>query len=179
MGVSMEWHDLLTDSYGRVLEILESVLNGLTEDDLNWQPRHDCNSIGWLTWHLTRQQDAQISALMGEEQLWIKDGWHSKFNRPADPEDSGFGHTKEEVAAFKSPGVQTLLDYQHAALERSKEYFLALTKNDLDRELEEPWFQPLPTVGVRLISIMNDAVLHAGQAAYVRGLLEGKGWQKY
>ena len=179
MGVSMEWHDLLTDSYGRVLEILESVLNGLTEDDLNWQPRHDCNSIGWLTWHLTRQQDAQISALMGEEQLWIKDGWHSKFNRPADPQDSGFGQTEEEIAAFKSPDVQTLLDYQHATLERSKEYFLSLTKNDLDRELDEPWFQPLPTVGVRLISIMNDAVLHAGQAAYVRGLIEGKGWQKY
>ena len=175
----MEWHELLTDSYGRVLEFLENVLNGLTEDDLNWQPRHDCNSIGWLTWHLTRQQDAQISALMGEEQLWIKDGWHSKFNRPADPKDSGFGQTEEEVAAFKSPDVQTLLEYQRAALERSKEYFLTLTKNDLDRELDEPWFQPLPTVGVRLISIMNDAVVHAGQAAYVRGLIEGKGWQKY
>jgi hypothetical protein len=175
----MEWHDLLTDSYGRVLELLENVLNGLTEDDLNWQPRPDCNSIGWLTWHLTRQQDAQISALMVEEQLWMKDGWHSRFNRPADPKDSGFGHTEEEVAAFKSPDVQTLLDYQHAALELSKEYFLTLTKKELDRELDEPWFQPLPTVGVRLISIMNDAVVHAGQAAYVRGLLEGKGWQGY
>ena len=30
--------------------------------------------------------------------------------------------------------------------------------------------QPLPTVGVRLISIMDDAMIHAGQAAYVRGL---------
>jgi hypothetical protein len=175
----MEWQELLIDSYGRVLEFLENVLNGLTEDDLNWQPRHDCNSIGWLTWHLTRQQDAQISALMREEQLWIRDVWHSKFNRPADPKDSGFGHTEEEVAAFKSPDVQTLLDYQRAALERSKEYILTLTKKDLDRELDEPWYQPIPTVGVRLISIMNDAVLHAGQAAYIRGLIEGKGWQKY
>ena len=175
----MEWHDLLADSYGRVLEFLENVLNGLTEDDLNWQPRHDSNSIGWLAWHLTRQQDAQISALMGEEQLWIKNGWYSKFNRPANPQDIGFGHTPEQVTSFKSPDVQTLLDYHRAVLERSKRYLLTLTNDDLDRELDEPWFQPLPTVGVRLVSIMNDAVLHAGQAAYVRGLRQGKGWQKY
>jgi hypothetical protein len=175
----VEWHDLLADGYGRVLESLDNVLHGLSEDDLNWQPSHDCNSIGWLAWHLTRQQDAQISALMGEEQLWNKDGWHSKFNRPDDPKDIGFGHTPEQVAAFKSPDVQTLLDYHRAVLERSKRYFLFLTKNELDRELDEPRFQPLPTVGVRLVSIMDDAVIHAGQAAYVRGLRQGKGWQKY
>lgn len=175
----MEWHDLLADGYGRVLEYLENVLNGLSEDDLNWQPRHDCNSIGWLAWHLTRQQDAQIASLMGEEQLWIKEGWHSKFDRPADPKDSGFGHSPEQVAAFKSPDVRTLLDYHRAVLERSKSYFLTLTKDDLDRELDEPWYQPRPTVGVRLISIMDDAVMHAGQAGYVRGLSQGKGWQRY
>ena len=175
----MEWYDLLSDGYGRVLEFLEHVLDGLTQDDLDWQPHQDCNSIGWLTWHLTRQQDEQIASLMGEDQLWIKDGWHAKFNRPPDPNDSGFGHTAEQVSAFKSPHVQTLLDYHRAVLERSKRYFLTLSKTDLDRELNEPMFQPLPTVGVRLVSIMDDAVLHAGQAAYIRGLRQGKGWQKY
>ncbi len=34
----MEWYDLLADCYGRVLEFLENVLEGLTEDELNWQP---------------------------------------------------------------------------------------------------------------------------------------------
>jgi len=175
----LEWHDLLADSYNRLPEFLENVLRGLSREDLNWQPRDDCNSIGWLVWHLTRQQDAQIAVLMGEEQLWIKDGWHSKFNRTADPEDNGYGHTPEQVAAFRSPDPKTLLDYLQVVVERSKQYFLSLAKDDLDRELEEPWFQPLPTVGVRLISILDDSVLHSGQAAYVRGLLQGKGWQKY
>jgi len=175
----MEWHDLLADGYGRVPEFLKSVLSGLTQDDLNWQPRPDSNSIGWLTWHLTRQQDAQIASLIGEEQLWTKDGWHSKFNRPADPEDTGFGHTPEQASAFKSPDFETLLDYQRAVLERSTRYFLTLSKTDLDRELDEPWFQPLPTVGVRLVSILEDSLLHAGQVAFIRGLRQGKGWQRY
>jgi hypothetical protein len=175
----MEWYDLLADGYGRIPEFMENVLSGLSQDDLDWRPREDCNSIGWLCWHLTRQQDAQIAALMGEEQLWVKDGWHAKFNREPDAGDSGFGHTPEQVADFKSPPVRTLLDYQSAVVDRSKDYFKTLSKPDLDRKLDEPWFQPLPTVGVRLVSIMEDSMLHAGQAAYIRGLRQGKGWQKY
>ena len=175
----MEWNDLLADSYGRILEYLEYVLDGLNQDDLDWQPAEDCNTIGWLAWHLTRQEDAQISSLMGEDQLWISDKWHEKFGMPADESDIGFGHTKEQVAAFRSPDTKTLTGYQRAVLGRAKGYFETLSKTDLDRELQEPWFKPLPTVGVRLISIMNDATLHLGQAAYVRGLRQGKGWQTY
>jgi len=175
----MEWYDLLSDGYGRIIEVMERVLTGLEEEDLNWQPRPDANSIGWLAWHLTRQQDAQISSLTGEEQLWTRDGWCTKFNREADPKDGGFGHTPEQVSAFKSPDIETLLAYTRATVERSRNYFHTLSAADLDRELNEPWFQPLPTVGVRLISILDDSILHAGQAAYVRGLRQGKGWQKY
>ena len=116
---------------------------------------------------------------MEEEQLWIKDGWHARFNLPADPKDSGFGFTPEQVAAFKVPDAETIIDYHRAVLERSKRFFHTLSKAELDRELNEPWYQPLPTVGVRLISILGDSLQHAGQAAYLRGLLQGKGWQKY
>jgi len=65
----MKWKDLIINGYSRIPELLENVLKGLTQDDLDWQPRHDCNSIGWLIWHLTRQQYAQTASLMGKEQL--------------------------------------------------------------------------------------------------------------
>jgi hypothetical protein len=172
----MEWQELMKDGYGRVMEVLEKALDGLTVDDLNEQPHPDCNSMGWLTWHLTRVQDDHIADLMEKDQLWIKDTWHEKFNRAPDPKDIGFGHTSEDVAAFRSPGSRTLLEYHGAVLERSRRYIDTLSLADLDRELNEPWFQPLPTVGVRLISVMSDCLQHAGQVAYVRGLLKGKGW---
>jgi hypothetical protein len=172
----MKWQELMNEGYGRILEVLEQTLDGLTQKDLDVQPNPDCNSIGWLAWHLTRVQDDHIADLIGGEQLWIKTGWHAKFNRDPDPKDIGFGHTSEEVAAFKSPAVQTLLDYHRAVLDRSKQYITNLSPDDLDRELNEPWFQPLPTVGVRLISVLSDCLQHAGQTAYVRGLLKGKGW---
>jgi hypothetical protein len=175
----MEWKDLLGDGYNRIPAYVEHILAGLSGDDLSWRPRPDSNSIGWLIWHLTRQQDAQVSTLMGEDQLWTKDHWHQKFGRPADPEDIGFGDTPEEVAAFKPPGNKVMLDYLSASVKRTISYFRGLSEKDLDRKLNEPQFQPLPTVGVRLVSILIDCIIHAGQAAYIRGLRQGKGWQKY
>ena len=97
----MKWQQLIMDIYVRISQVLEKALEGLATDDLNQQPHPDCNSMGWLTWHLTRGQDRAIADLMGEEQLWIKDDWHARFNRPPDPKDTGFGHSLEDLGAFK------------------------------------------------------------------------------
>jgi uncharacterized damage-inducible protein DinB len=175
----MNWHDLMADGFNRVPEFLKNVLRDLSQKDLDWMPRKDSNSIGWLIWHLTRQQDAQIASLMGEEQIWQKDNWHAKFNRDANPRDIGFGHTPDQIAAFQSPDISTLLEYLRTTTNRTIQFLESLSEEDLDRELDESQYQPIPTVGVRLISILDDSVLHAGQAASVRGMIQGKGWQKY
>lgn len=172
----MEWREMINDGYGRVLQMMQRALDGMTQDDLNEQPKPDCNSMGWLAWHLTRVQDDHIADLMGKEQMWIKEKWHAKFSRAPEAKDIGFGHTPEQVAAFRSPDVDTILAYHRAVLERSKRYISSLSMDDLDRELNEPWYQPLPTVGVRLVSVMSDCLQHVGQIAYIRGLLKGKGW---
>jgi len=175
----MNWQDLIIDGYGRALELLEPSLAGLSQADLDRQPKPDCNSIGWIAWHLTRVQDSQIADLTGEQQVWIQDKWYARFNRDADSEDTGYGHTLEEVAAFKSPAPRVFLEYYRVTLEQTKRYLFSLSLNDLDRQLGEPWFQPPPTVGVRIVSIMADCLQHSGEIAYLRGLLKGKGWLGY
>ena len=172
----MEWPQLITDIYERIAQILEKALDGLTQEDLNQQPHPDSNSIGWLTWHLTRVQDNRIAGFMGKEQLWIKDGWHTRFNRPPDPADIGMGHSSEDVAAFKSPNVNVLLEYHRTVLEQTKQYFVTLSMTDLDRPSDVPKGQPPMTVGARLVGILSDGLQHAGQVAYLRGLFKGKGW---
>lgn len=172
----MQWQDLLLMCYEQPHIHLKEVLAGLAPGDLDWQPGPDCNSIGWLCWHLVRQQDAAISWVMKQQQLWIKDGWHEKFGRPADPLDYGTGHKAEQVAAFKSPPAETFTGYSRAVKERTKAYMLSLTPDDLDREFKVPGMEVTPTVGSWLVMIMSDSLQHAGQAAYVRGLRQGKGW---
>ena len=171
----MEWRELIIDGYDRLPDLMKEVLAGLRMPDLDWQPHRDCNSLGWTAWHLTRVQDSQVAELIGQEQLWINDGWHKKFKRAADAEDTGYGHTAEQVRAFKSPSVKVQLDYLRAVVERTKQYLASLTPSDLDRELNEPWQRPLPTVGVRIVSILADCHQHAGEASYIRGWVKGKG----
>lgn len=169
----MEWQQLIVDIFQRISQALGRALEGLTLDDLNQQLRPDCNSIGWLTWHLTRAQDRAISDLMEEEQLWVKGEWHAKFNRPPDAKDTGYGHSPEDLAGFKSPDVPTLMEYHHAVLERTTRYISNLSETDLNRELDHPRF---PTVGIRLVAVISDNLQHTGQIAYLHGLLKGKDW---
>jgi hypothetical protein len=124
-------------------------------------------------WHLTRVEDGQIADLMGEPDLWTRDGWHRKFDRAADHEDSGYGHTPRQVAAFRSPSAKVQLDYLRATTERTKQYLASLSPSDLDRVLDEPGPDPA-TVGVRLLSILADCHQHAGEAAYIQGLLKAR-----
>jgi uncharacterized damage-inducible protein DinB len=169
----MNWHTLIVNIFDNLSMVLGRTLDGLAQEELDQQPAHDSNSIGWLVWHILRGQDLGIAGLMGDEQLWIREGWHAKFDRPPEPMDFGLGHTPEDLAAFKSPDIKVLLDYQQAVLEQTKRYLKNLSESELDRKLDHPVF---PTVAARIIAIISDNLQHAGQAGYVRGLIQGKGW---
>jgi len=169
----MKWQQVLIDSFERVIKGLEEALADLSQSDLDERPHSDCNSMGWLSWHLTRSQDAAIAYVTGQQQLWIKDGWNARFNRAPNPSDTGFGHKPQDVAAFKSPDVGTLLGYHRAVFERSKQYLGNLSATELGRKINNP---VIPTVESLLVAILSDDLQHLGQVAYLRGLLKGKGW---
>lgn len=175
----MEPKDVVCDGLDRIRQILRRSLTGLTLEEVHRQPSQDTNSIAWLVWHLTRVQDNGVSGLFDAEQAWIVDGWHAQFQMAPDPDNEGFGHTPAQVAALRTPSVQTLLDFHEAVSARSKAFVSQLTPAGFDRTLNEPEYQPLPTVGVRLVSLLSDNLQHAGQVAYLRGLFQGRGWQKF
>ena len=166
----MEAKGLMIEALGRIRSVLHRSLSDLTLDDLHRQPQVGANSIAWLAWHLTRVQDVAISGLAGREQAWISQGWHARFDLAPDPSNDGYGDTPEQVAALRVPSAQILLDYHEDVQKRSQAYVNGLAPADFDRELDEPQWQPLPTVGVRLVSVLSDNLQHAGQAAYLRGL---------
>ena len=172
----MEWKDLVTQNFDSTLGVLELTLKGLNQADLNWQPKSDCNSIGWTTWHVSRFLDMGFSTLTGEEQLWIKDGWCEKFSRPADPADTGGRNTPDQVAAFMSPAPDTLIGYYRAVLEKAQNYLITLNSPDFDRKIDDRFSHVLPNVGSRIIRTLPELHQHLGQIAYIRGLLQGHGW---
>jgi hypothetical protein len=162
--------DLLADSFERVRDAVHPAVNGLSPEELAFRPDPESNSIAWLVWHLTRIQDDHVSGLDGAEQIWRARGWAERFDLPLDDADTGYGHGPEDVAAVVAD-AQMLLGYFEDVHQRTQLYVASLAEADLDRVVDRDWDPPV-TVGVRLVSVIADDLQHAGQAAYVRGILQ-------
>ena len=123
----------------------------------------------WLVWHLARVQDDHVADVAGLEQVWTAQGFHEKFDLPFDASATGYGQSSEQVAHVRVD-AERLAAYLAAVHEQTIGYVAGLTPEDLDRVVDDRWDPPV-TLGVRLVSVVNDDVQHLGQAAYVRGLL--------
>lgn len=162
--------DLLVDAFGRIREGVHGVVEGLSADDLAARPTRHANSIAWLVWHLTRIQDDHIADVAGFDQVWTAQGWYDRFALPFPPEATGYAHSSDDVARLSEVDGERLLGYYDAVHEQTLGYVSGLGPDDLDRVVDTRWDPPV-TLGVRLVSILNDDQQHVGQAAYVRGLL--------
>lgn len=160
---------ILKDAFGRVKEVVHDVAAGLTPEQLTFRPDGTGNSIAWLIWHLTRIQDAQIADAADTDEVWASDGWHEKFALSFGVSDTGYGHTSTQVSAVQAT-VNLLLGYHDAVYERTVAFLKPLTDDDYSRIVDALWDPPV-TLAVRLVSILSDDLQHAGQAAYIRGLL--------
>ncbi|MDX1691485.1 MAG: DUF664 domain-containing protein [Acidimicrobiia bacterium] len=167
----MDATELLTDAFRRVEDLVRTTVDGLDADGLTYRPDAEANPIGWLVWHLTRIEDDHVAEIAGREQAWTAAGWADAFGMSPDPDDTGFGHTSEQVAAHCPTDSGLLVDYHEVVSARTREWLDAANPDDLDRVIDRRWDPPV-TVGVRLVSVIGDALQHLGQAAYVRGLWE-------
>jgi uncharacterized damage-inducible protein DinB len=167
----VQTRDLLSDAYGRIQEIVHRSAAGLDAEGLAFRPEADANSIAWLVWHLTRIQDHHLSEIAGRDQAWTANGWAVRLGMPADPDETGFGHTSEQVAAVRPAGPQDVLGYHDAVAARTQQYLETVDAEELDRVIDRSYDPPV-SVGVRLVSVISDNLQHAGQAGYLRGIVE-------
>jgi uncharacterized damage-inducible protein DinB len=137
--------DLLVDAFGRIRELVHKVVADLTPEQLAFRVDSDANSIAWLVWHLTRIQDDHIA---------------------------GVAETSSaDVAAVQVESGNLLTRYHDAVHERTIRFVRGLTDAALPRVVDDNWDPPV-TLGVRLVSIISDNFQHAGQAAFIRGVIE-------
>jgi len=160
--------DLLLEALARVREGVPAVVDGLNEAQLSSRLDGRANPIAWLVWHLTRVQDSHIADAAGGAQLWLQDGWQGRFGLDLSADDTGYGHESADVAKVRA-AAELLTGYHAAVAARSEQFVSGLEPADLDRVVDELYSPPV-TLGVRLVSIVDDCLQHLGQAAYVRGL---------
>ncbi len=160
--------ELLTDAFDRIQETVHEAVRGLTSGQLAARLDRDANSIAWLCWHLTRVQDDHVAGAFGVPQVWTEYG--KRFELPFPPYDTGYGHSSQQVAQVTVASGDLLTGYQDAVHEQTIRLVSGVIDADLSRVVDEDWDPPV-TLGVRLVSVISDCLQHAGQAAFVRGLL--------
>lgn len=166
----MDVSSLLLELYGRIPPLARHAVDGVDLGRLTERPSPDANTIAWLVWHLARVQDHHVAELLGTDQLWVGGDWASHFGLDPDPANTGYGHSAREVATVRPERPEALPEYLDAVAQRTSTMMQDLVPADLDRIVDRNWDPPV-TMGVRLVSIADDSLQHAGQAAYVRGLL--------
>jgi hypothetical protein len=87
-----------------------------------------------------------------------------------DPDNTGYGHSSAEVATVRPERPEVLVEHLEAVDARTRPLLEGCTADDLDRIVDRRWDPPV-TLGVRLVSVVDDCLQHIGQAAYVRGLI--------
>jgi hypothetical protein len=182
--------ELLRDSFTRLIEHVDELTDGLTEEVASYRPTPQANSIGWLIWHSARVQDIQVcdiaktladgrsdkprSEVVGRsdkprsEDVWTRDGWVDRFGLDLPRDDTGYGHSADAVAKVRA-SVELLAGYYHAVHDMTLEFVETLTDADLERIVDRRWDPPV-TASARLVSIVDDCAQHLGQAAYLRGI---------
>jgi hypothetical protein len=183
----MEMKDLVRNGFDNVKRALDRTLDGLTPEELKWQPRPDANSIGLIFFHSIRSEDRLIHILQDKTQFWESEKWYQKFNKTI--EDGGAHYTAEQVATFVVPDVKDLLAYSELIRKNTLEYLKGLKPKDFDKKVNLPP-PPAPVampagnppphrppfeliVGSMLMHEVTELAGHAGEISYIRGLQRG------
>src|SRR6201987_1998781 len=96
-GTDAAAHELLRDSFTRLIEHVDELTDGLTAEMSGYQPTPSANSIAWLIWHSARVQDIQLAHVAGVEEVWTRDGWVDRFGLDLPRRDTRYGDGAAEV----------------------------------------------------------------------------------
>jgi hypothetical protein len=158
----------LNEYYGKLKQTVE----GLTPEELLWQPNPESNHILWTVWHMARVSDRWAnSTVLGNEELWIRDGWAKKLGMPTDK--YGRGETPEQVREFPAVDIDLIFEYSDVAHTSLLGMIDALEQSDLDRDVFAAYRNESLNIGWILGHILAEESQHLGQIAYIRGMQRG------
>ena len=162
--------ELLRDAFTRLIEHVDELTDGLTDEVSDYRPTPDANSIAWLIWHSARVQDIQLADIAGVEQVWTRDGWVDRFGLDLPRNDTGYGHSPKRWPRCGHRPTCCPATTTRCTSSRL-EYVAGVTAEELSRVVDTNWDPPV-TASARLVSIIDDCAQHLGQAAYVRGIAQ-------
>ena len=153
----------------------------LTEDEINWRPDPESNSIAFLIWHVARVEDRWTNTFArGIEEVWVRQDWHRRFGLPE--KDIGLRFDVDQLSAFPRLSYELLQGYFDAVREETLGLIHGLAPADFDHAPDRSPFPEYPAAVERFAGfthalmfrqLIGEEDQHLGQVSYVRGLQRG------
>ncbi|MGE3076324.1 MAG: DinB family protein [Dehalococcoidia bacterium] len=145
-------------------------VDGLTDEELFWQPAEGQNHVAFLLWHLIRDEDTVIcqSVLAGEE-LWSRAGWSTRFGM--DERDQGTGFDSSTLGNFRY-SLPLLFEYADAVWAQTDRALVSMPADRLEEELA--WSDEWRLANLLTTGCLAHGWVHLGEIRQVRGL---RGWK--
>jgi len=161
------------ETLDRAQERFLDTLDRIDTAEANTMPEPIIKSVTWLMWHTARMLDYQISELNNSDPLWTSEGWTDRFSLDLPDDTQDYKHTPEEAAKVVVDDKQLLIDYLDTAIKFTKSYLKQVEDDELNEVIDRS-YTPEVTRQTRLVSSIDDAVMHSGQAVYSRRLIIGE-----
>lgn len=155
-------------------EDLETALDGLSDDEINWRPTLESNNIDWLVWHMARVEDNWMNIRVKQtESLWDRQGWAQKIG--VQESGNGWGQDAEKIRSMPKMDIHLLMQYYSDVRDETSQYFESMQKADLDKIVHHPSGDPSLdwTYSQVLGHLICEEAQHLGQIAYIRGMIRG------
>ena len=150
-------------------ELLEDV-DGLGPDDLFWQPAEGVNHVGFLLWHVIRDEDTVFcQSVLRQPELWTRNGWDGQLGM--DPKDQGTGFDSNNLASVRYD-LAALLGYASEVFLQTDAALAGLSSARLDESL--PWSAEWRLANLLTTGCLSHGWVHLGEIRQLRGL---RGWR--
>lgn len=172
------------DTHKTVLSLVDS----LDDAQLRWRPAGYSTSVGFHAWHLARETDFLVSAILqrvpqlgpdfGEAQeLWTRDGLAGRWGFPAEASETvGTGLSDEVAAALPLPPKDELLDYLRRAYARLEAFLEQLdTRYARDEAAADELRPRLANIRLNVLVFLAHDCRHLGMMECLKGLQTGFG----
>ena len=155
------------------------ICEGLSEEQLHWQPDTNPNHITFAIWHAYRSEDELIHMLlMQKPSVFTRDGWAQRLPvaEPGNP-PFGTGLSREQIAQVHLP-IETLYEYADAVGAAVKAYAEGMSDEDGEQMIPLPFFTDVypmldsaSRAEVLTFFSIGHTAEHLGEVQYIKGLL--------
>lgn len=166
----MDVIELIKGSLAESQGYIERAIEGLTQEEIAWSPKDDCNSIAFILWHVIRVEDMIINRFfLHETEIYEAEGWLEKLGTPAG--EDGYRYTVEQLKDWPVPALEPLKEYGTSVRGKTLAYLETLMPENISEEVN--FFNGPAPFSVVLGHVITEIALHTGQIAYLRGVIRG------